>query len=94
MPLSRPIGRPHMTTSEGIQFMMADRSKLIRCVVQSAALCQLARHAIEIDDYEPIFLAHQEVIERIASRKYDAARALYVPFVITPSDIVAYRNRA
>ena len=56
--------------------MMADRSKLIRCVVQSAALCQLARHAIEIDDYEPIFLAHQEVIERIASRKYDAARAL------------------
>jgi len=94
MPLSRPLGRPHMTTPEGVQFTMADRSKLIRCVVKASALCKLARHAIEIDDYEPLFLAHQEEIELIASRKYDAARVLYMPFEISPSDIVTYRTRA
>jgi hypothetical protein len=94
MPLSRPIGRPHLTTPEGVQFTMADRSKLIRCVVTASALRKLARREIGMDDYEPIFLAHREEIERIAGRKYDATRALYMPFQIIPSDVVRYRTRS
>jgi hypothetical protein len=93
MPLSRPIGRPHMTTPAGVQFTMADRSKLIRCVVTFSALRKLARRAIGTDAYEATFLAFREEIERIARRKYDAARVLYVPFEITPSDVVFCRTR-
>ena len=93
MLLSRPVGRPHTATLAGVQFMMADRSKLIRCVVQSTALRKLAGYEIGMADYEFVFLAHQEEIERIAGRKYDAARVLYVPFEITPSDVVLYRTR-
>ena len=94
MPLTRPFGRPHMATPDGVQFVMADRSKLIRCVVQGSALRKLARREIGMDDYESTFLAYREEIEGVAGRKYDAARALYVPFEITPSDIVMYRPRS
>lgn len=94
MPLSRAFGRPYMTTREGVQFTMADRSKLIRCVVQSAALCKTCSTRDRNGRLRVVFLAHQEEIERIAGRKYDAARALYMPFEITPSDIVKYRTRS
>ena len=81
-------------TPEGVQFMMADRSKLIRCVVQSTALRKLAGREIGMDDYEKVFLAFEHEIRLVASRKYDDARALYVPFEITPSDIVRFFPRS
>ena len=93
MPISRAFGAPHLTTPDGVQFTMADRSKLIHCLITSTALRKLAGREIGLDDYERVFLAHRENIERIAARKYDAARALYLPFKITPADLVSFRAR-
>ena len=93
MPLARAFGNPHLSTPSGVQFTMADRSKLIRCLITDRALRKLAGRDVGIEDYERIFLAYREDIELVASRKYDAASVLYVPFEITTSDVVRYRLR-
>ena len=57
-------------------------------------MSKLAGRDIEIVDYEQAFLAHRAEIERIASRKYDAASVLYLPFEITPSDVGQFFPRS
>ena len=77
MPLPRAFAAPHPSTPDGVRFTMADRSKLVRCLVTASALSKLAGRDIEIVDYKQAFLVHRAEIERIASRKYDAASVLY-----------------
>ena len=65
MPLARAFGNPHLSTPSGVQFTMADRSKLIRCLITDLALRKLAGRDIGIEDYERIFLAYREDIELV-----------------------------
>ena len=91
MPLTRPIAHPPLATPKGVQFSLTERSKIVRCIITQAGLETLARHELTIDQFERAFHSHRDRIESTASSKYDASRALYTPFTITPADLVAFR---
>jgi hypothetical protein len=93
MPLTRPVAKSALATPKGVQFFLTDRAKLVRCIVTEAALEKLVGHGLQIEQFERAFSAHRDRIEATASRKYDAARALYSPLTITPADLVAFRRR-
>ena len=92
MPLTRPIAKSALATPRGVQFFLADRQKLVRCLITDAALEKLVGHALKIEKFESAFAAHRERIEATASHKYDASRAHYPPLILTPADLVAYRR--
>jgi Protein of unknown function (DUF1488) len=92
MPLTRPIAKSALATPRGVQFFLADRRKLVRCLITNAALEKLVGHALTIEKFESAFGAHRERIETTASHKYDASRAHYPPLILTPADLVAYRR--
>ena len=71
---------------------LADRQKLVRCLITEAAQEKLVGHAQKIEKFESAFGAHRERIEATASHKYDASRAHYPPLILTPADLVAYRR--
>jgi hypothetical protein len=93
MPLARPIGNPPLATPQGVQFSLADRSKIIRCVITHAGLEKLAHHDLTIEQFERTFHDHRHRIETAASDKYDASPILRTPFVIAPPDLIAHRAR-
>jgi Protein of unknown function (DUF1488) len=92
MPLTRPIANPPVATPKGVQFFLADRSKIVHCVITRASLSKLAGDEVTIDRFEGTFQKHRERIESTASHKYDALVAFHSPFTITPADLTAYRN--
>ncbi len=92
MPLARPIANPPVATPKGVQFFLADRSKIVRCVITSAGLSKLAGRELTIDQFEREFHNHRDRIESTARHKYDALVAFYTPFTITPADLTAYRS--
>src|ERR1700682_6199283 len=87
MPLTRPIGNPPLASPNGVQFSLADRSKIIRCLITPAALEKLAHHQLAVDQFDQIFLNYRDKIEAAASAKYDASPVLRTPFTITPADL-------
>ena len=92
MPLTRPIANPPVATPKGVQFYLADRSKLVPCIITPAGLSKLAGRDLAIDQFEGTFQDHRDRIESTASHKYDALVAFYTPFTITPADLTAYRS--
>ena len=92
MPLTRPTANPPVATPKGVQFFLADRSKIVHCVITSAGLSKLAGRELTIDQFEGMFQNHRDRIESTASHKYDALVVFYTPFTITPVDLAAYRN--
>ena len=92
MPLTRPTANPPLATPQGVQFFLADRSKIVHCVITRAGLSKLAGNELAIDQFERTFQNHRDRIESTASHKYDALVAFYTPFTITPADLTAYRS--
>ena len=92
MPLTRPIANSPVATPQGVQFFLADRSKIVHCVITRAGLSKLAGRELRIDQFEGTFQNHRDRIESTASHKYDALVAFYTPFTITPADLTAYRS--
>ena len=92
MPLTRPTANPPVATPQGVQFFLADRSKIVHCVITCAGLSKLAGHELTIGHFEREFQNHRDRIESTASHKYDALVAFYTPFIITPADLTAYRS--
>ena len=43
MPLTRPIAKSALATPRGVQFFLADRHKLVRCLITEAALEKLVQ---------------------------------------------------
>ena len=94
MALTRPIATPHLATPGGVNFSLADRGKIIRCVITVGGLEKLAQCKLTVSEFERIFLAHRDLIESTASRKYDASRTFYSPMTVSAADLVILRNRA
>jgi hypothetical protein len=71
---------------------LADRSKIVRCIVTQAGLEKLAQQELTIEQFEHTFEKHRDRIESTASHKYDASPVLYIPLTIKPADLVAFRG--
>jgi hypothetical protein len=87
MPLSRPIAISPLTTPSGIRFTLADRGKMLHCIVTHGALEKLAQKRLAVADFAGVFETHRDRIEAAASDKYDASRAIVTPFTIMPDDL-------
>jgi hypothetical protein len=89
MPLSRSLAVTPLTIPTGVRFTLADRGKLLHCIITHGALEKLAQKHLAVDDFARIFEAHRDRIETAASDKYDASRAVVTPFTVMPSDVRA-----
>jgi hypothetical protein len=92
MPLTRPVANPPVATPQGVRFTLADRSKLIHCVVTRRTLEKLVKCKLDTGEHDRVFLEHRDKIEAIASAKYDAAGRYYPPLMIQTSDLAISRR--
>jgi len=87
MPLTRPLVNPPIATPQGVRFTLADRNKLIHCLVTRRTLEKFAKRKLDTAEHQRVFLEHRDKIEEIASAKYDASSRFYPPLMVQTSDL-------
>lgn len=85
MPLEAMFAAPDFQI-EGAYFRMSDGAKVVRCMVEAAALEQTpeARAGATLAD---VFREHERRIKRIASRKYDRGALQHGIVTVTRDDL-------
>jgi hypothetical protein len=90
MPLDPMFAAPDFQL-EGAYFRMSDGAKIVRCMVEAAALdtSEARRGATPAD----VFRELRQRIQQVASDKYEAGLLQHGIVVVTRADVAADRDR-